>query len=131
MASRLAGAPSSFEEIVKFSQFKAAHDDSSHPDHALARLLAGDDPVRLPLMAFDTMTQRLISGLNATHLERPAHPPEIAAAHERLFGKPATPKWTESLRLSPHATVRDLYRSAVETESFRAACGRISASTAW
>jgi hypothetical protein len=37
----------------------------------------------------------------------------------------------ETLQLPPGATVRDLYRSAVASAPFRAACGRISASTSW
>jgi FkbM family methyltransferase len=131
LAGRLAAAPASIEGVIPFRQFKPALDDASHPDHGLARLLAGEDMVRLPLMSFDTMAERLISGLDPAHLDRPAQSSDIAAAHQRLFGIPAPPYWTDSLQLAPGATIRDLYRSAVATAPFRAACGRISASSAW
>jgi FkbM family methyltransferase len=131
LADRLAAAPASFEGVIPFHQFKPALDDASHPDHGLARLLAGEDMVRLPVMSFDTLAERLINGLDPADRDRPVRPSDIAAAHQRLFGAPATPHWAEILQLPSNATVRDLYRSAVATEAFRAACGRISASTAW
>ncbi len=128
LAERLAAAPPSFDGVTPFRQFKPALDDASHPDHGLARLLAGADMVRLPLMSSDTVAERLISGLDPADLDRPAQPADIAAAHQRLFGIPAPPRWTDALQLAPNATIRDLYRSAVATAPFRAACGRISAS---
>ena len=130
LADRLA-APGLLEGVTQFRQFKPALDDASHPDHALARLLAGEDMPRLPLMAFDAVAARLIAGLDSAALDQPARPVDIVASHLRLFGTPATPAWVESLQLAPRATVRDLYRSAVATPAFRAACGRISASYAW
>ena len=45
---------------------------STHPDHGLARLLAGADMVRLPLMSFDAMALRLINGLDPASLDEPA-----------------------------------------------------------
>jgi len=131
LAERLADAPSSFAGVIPFGSFKPALDDTSHPDHGLARLLKGADMVRLPLMSFDTVAERLISGLDLSHPERAAESSDVATAHQRLFGTPAPPLWANILRLTPNATIRDLYRSAVATEAFRAACGRISASSAW
>jgi FkbM family methyltransferase len=131
LAARLAAAPASFDGVTAFRHFKPALDDISHPDYGLARLLDGMDMVRLPLTSFDAMAERLISGLDLTHLAKPATPSELAAAHRRLFGAPSTAAWPRSLNLAAHATVRDLYRSAVATAPFRAACGRISASSAW
>jgi hypothetical protein len=84
--------------------------------------------VRLPLMSFDMMAERLFDGLDP---DRPAQASDIAAAHQRLFGMPATLAWAGSLRLAANATIRDLYRSAVESAEFRTACGRISASYSW
>jgi FkbM family methyltransferase len=127
LAEQLA-APGSFDGVTPFRQFKPAVDDASHPDHGLARLLGAADMVRLPLMSFDTMAERLINGLDPTH---PAQPSDIAAAHQRLFGIPATPAWADSLHLAANATIRDLYRSAVASAPFRTACGRISASYSW
>jgi FkbM family methyltransferase len=131
LAERLAAAPPSFAGVVPFGQFKPALHDTVHPDHGLARLLAGADMVRLPLMSLDTTVERLISGLDPAELDRPAESSDVAAAHQRLFGTPAPALWANILQLAPNATIRDLYRSAVATETFRAACGRISASSAW
>lgn len=131
LAGRLAAAPESFDGVVPFRQFKLALDDTSHPDHGLARLLAGLDMVRLPLMSIDAIAERLIDGLDPADRDRAVQLFDIAAAHLRLFGRPAAPEWADSLRLAPNATVREFYRSAVASAPFRAACGRISASSAW
>jgi FkbM family methyltransferase len=131
LATRLAAAPSLFPGGVPFGQFKPALDDASHPDHGLARLLAGADMVRLPLMPFETVAERLISGLDPSDPDRAVESSDIAAAHQRLFATPPPPLWANILQLAPNSTIRDLYRSAVATEAFRAACGRISASSAW
>ena len=131
LAERLAAAPPSFAGVIPFRQFKPALDDASHPDHGLARLLAGAEMVRLPLMSLDSIAERLINGLDPADPDRAAQPSDIAAAHQRLFGTPALPLWANLLQLAPNSTIRDLYRSAVATEAFRAACGRISASSAW
>jgi FkbM family methyltransferase len=132
LAVRLAAAPSSFDGVTPFRQFKPALDDASHPDHGLARLLgAAADMVRLPLMLSETMAERLCNDLDPPHPDRPAQASDAAAAHQRLFGAPAAPAWAESLQLAANATIRDLYRSAVASAEFRTACGRISASYSW
>ena len=131
LAERLAAAPTSFDGVIPFRDFKPALEDVTHPDHALARLFAGADMVRLPLMPVDMMVERLTAALDSTSPGRPAGPPEIAAAHQRLFAIPAAPGWAEDLGLAPNATVRDIYRSAAASARFRAACGRISASYGW
>jgi FkbM family methyltransferase len=131
LAGPLAMAPGSFEGVTPFHRFKPALDDASHPDHGLARLLAGAEMVRLPLMSPEAISERLINGLDPNHLGRPALSSDVAAAHRRLFGISAAPAWAADLGLAPGATVRDLYRSAAGSAAFRAACGRISASYAW
>ena len=131
LAERLAAAPDSFDGVTPFRQFKPALEDAAHPDHGLARLIGDADMVRLPLISSETMAEQLISGLDPADPNRPVQPSDIAAAHQRLFGIPATPAWAESLHLSADATMRDLYRSAVVSAEFRTACGRISASSAW
>jgi hypothetical protein len=128
LGARLAAAPASFSGVTPFRQFKPAFEDTAHPDHGLAALLGTTDTVRLPLMSFDTIGARLIDGLDA---DQPVQPSDIADAHLRLFGISARPEWAGSLNLPAGATIRALYRSAVESAPFRAACGRISASTAW
>jgi FkbM family methyltransferase len=128
LADRLAASPASLDRMTKFSGFKPAQNDPAHPDHGLACLLAGLDMVRLPLMSFDTLAGRLLGGLDPAG---PAQPSDIAAAHQRLFGTPDPAGWAESLGLAANATVLDLYRGAAASDAFRAACGRISASSAW
>jgi FkbM family methyltransferase len=130
LAERLA-APASFDGVIQFSQFKAAQEDTAHPDHGLARLFAGNDMVRLPLTSPDSMVETLIKGVDPIDLSRPAGPADVTAAHQRLFGPGAPPAWADALQFASDRTIRDLYRSAVDTEAFRAACGRISASSAW
>ena len=127
LGERLA-APASMDGVTQFRNFNPALDDAAHPDHALARLLDGVDMVRLPLMSDDTILERLISGLDRTDLDRPLQAADAAAAQRILFGTTAE---AGSLMLPPNATLRDLYRSAVASEPFRAACGRISGSSAW
>src|SRR5262249_52794925 len=128
LAERLAAAPAAFDGATKFGSYKPALDDPSHPDYDLARLFAGFDMVRLPLVPFDKLADRLLDGLDPT---RRAQPSDIAAAHQRLFGIPAPAGWAESIGLAASATIHDLYRTATASEAFRAACGRISASSAW
>jgi FkbM family methyltransferase len=128
LAERLATAPATVDRATKFSSYKPASDDPSHPDHRLARLLAGLDLIRLPLMPFAELADRLLGNLDPTRL---AQPSDLAASHQRLFGIPPPAEWTESLDLGADATIYDLYRSAAASEAFRAACGRISASSAW
>ncbi len=129
LAARLADAPAAFDDVVQFRNFKPALEDGTHPDHGLARLLAGTDMVRLPLLPAGDIAHRLVAGLSPAELGRPATPADLAAMHQRLVGKPPVPEW--ELRLPANASVHDLYRGAVTTEAFRAACGRISASSAW
>jgi FkbM family methyltransferase len=131
LAERLAAAPASFDGIAQFRNFKPALDDASHPDHGLARLLAGEDMVRLPLWPLQRMVERLTAGIEAAALERKAGPADIAAIHQRLFAGPPAPGWAAALRLGPEVSVRGLYERLVVSEPFRAACGRISASIAW
>lgn len=130
LVARFADAPGSFPGVAQFRDYKPALDDPAHPDHGLARLLAGADMVRLPLLP-DAVTERLTAGLDAATLDRACTPADIAAVHQRLFGGAPPPEWTAILKVPAHASVRDLYRLAVSSEPFRAACGRISASSAW
>ena len=131
LAERLAAAPAAFDGIAQFRNFKPALDDPSHPDHRIARLLAGEDMVRLPLWPPERMVERLTAGIEATTLNRAAEPADIAAVHQRLFASPLPPGWPAALRLGPRASVRGVYERLVVSDEFRAACGRISASSAW
>jgi FkbM family methyltransferase len=130
LAARLSAAPKSFANVVQFRNFKPALDDAAHPDHWLAKLLSGQDMVRLPLMRADELAERL-AALDPDDPGRPAAPDHLAAVHQRLFGEPPPQNWGAALALPPHSTMRDAYRRIAASEPFRAACGRISASSAW
>jgi FkbM family methyltransferase len=131
LAARLADEPAAFDNVVRFASFGAAAADRTHPDHRLADLLQGTDMVRLPLLPEDEIVARLTAGLATADLQSPATEALVAIVHDRLFGGPPSPEWVASLSLSRDATIRDLYRCAVGTDAFRAASGRISASSAW
>ena len=131
LAARLTAEPPSFENVKKFSNFRPALDDASHPDHRLAMLLAGTDMVRLPLIEAEAVMRLLTAGIGAADLGTTVTTADIALAHERLFGGPPLTEWVAELALSRDATTRDLYLRMIASERFRAACGRISASYAW
>jgi FkbM family methyltransferase len=128
LGERLAAEPAAFHDITKFSSFKPAATDHSHPDHRLADQLAGTDMVALPFARTDELVRRLASGLDAT---QPASAADIALAHDRLFGGKPAAEWVSRLNLSRDATIRDLFAAIVGLEQFKLACGRISASYAW
>lgn len=126
----LTSAPDTFDALL-FRDVKPALESDSHPDHRLASLLAEADMIRLPLVDRQTLVTLLTTGLPAESLDRPATDPDIAAACERVFGHIPRSEWVAELRLPPQATLRDVYVRLVESDRFRAACGRISASYAW
>ena len=128
LSRKLAAAPAAFDDVLQFRSLKPALEDTAHPDHRLAQLLAGMDMVRLPLASPDAIVERLIAGVASA---APASAAAVEAVHERLFGGRPSPQWIKNFSLSRDATLHDLYRAIVASEPFRAACGRISASYAW
>ena len=127
IAKRLEAAPSSYDNIVLFRDFKLPIHDPAHPDHALALLLEKPAMARLPLLDPATLVELLTADLPASSLDSLATQADVAKAQERLFGpgKKAAPA------LPAGITVRQLYAKLAETDEFRAALGRISASYAW
>lgn len=128
LAQALAAEPPAFEGVEQLRAFGPALEDRSHPDHRLADLLSGMDLVRLPLIPAAEIVARLTAGLPAHGLDRPATSADAAALHERLLGIVPADALPVPRR---NATIRGLYEHLVTGESFRAACGRISASYAW
>ena len=124
-------APASFPDAAQFRNVKPALVDETHPDHRLATTLAQAAMIRLPLADRDLVCEWLTAGLDATELAQPADGAAITAVAERLLGGRPSPEWLGALALPAGATVRDLYVAIVETDLFKAACGRISASHAW
>ena len=123
-------APACFEGAFQFRNVKPALVDAGHPDHRLAKLLAGNDMARLPLLGRDVLVDFITAGLAPAALDQPADLDVIAGAIERLFGPDAGLSANE-LRLPAGPRLRDVYAALVDTDRFHTACGRISASYAW
>jgi hypothetical protein len=131
LGHRLVAAPEPSAKIVKFSNFKPAAADKSHPDHPLATLLFDMDMVRLPLAPADMIVERLLTRLDVGHPDQRANAEDAAYVHLRLFGMMPSADWNIALSLAANATIRELYYAAVASDAFRITCGRISASSAW
>jgi len=127
LASRLTQGPKWYPDGPQIGNFKPAGDDPAHPDHHLARLLAdaglrARDFAKLPVMdraaLFDLLTAGVID------LDGRASATDIAGIPSRLSVSPAPQQ-------SPAETIRDVYRQIIDSDAFRASCGRIAASYAW
>lgn len=128
--SRLTAGPKWYADGPQIGNFKPAGDDPAHPDHRLARLLADaglphEDFAKLPLMDRSALLGMLTAG--TTGLDRPANASDIAAVTARLFAPPA-PQQTAP---PTGQTIRGIYRQIIDSDAFRASCGRIAASYAW
>jgi len=123
-------APASFDQSFQFRNVKPALADEVHPDHRLAGLLAGAAMTRLPLLERDLLIELLTGDIAPSVLEQPAAANDLERAVERLFGPKATVS-RENLKLAPAPRLRDIYAALIDSDEFRAACGRISASYAW
>lgn len=124
---RLAEAPD-FEGRTQFRNFKAPLEDATHPDAALAGLLARAALTRLPLLPEATLIDLLTLGV--PDLDRTATAEDLASIAERLLGTGRGSGLPRALLEGP-PSVRELYARIARTDDFRAACGRISASYAW
>ncbi len=126
IASRLAAGPKWYADGPQIGNHKPAADDPTHPDHRLALLLRGADMARLPLDR---------AALAGTADRRPARPRPACdrgrhrrQSSERLFGPSAA---VQQIAAQPDESIRDVYRRIIDSDAFRAACGRIAASYAW
>jgi hypothetical protein len=123
-------APASFDDALQFRNGKPALVDAAHPDHRLASLLAGNAMTHLPLVGREVLVELVTADIAAAALEAPASADAIAGAIGRLLGPDAALS-REDLRLPPGARLREVYAALVDSDQFRTACGRISASYAW
>jgi FkbM family methyltransferase len=126
LAAGLQTGPISYPDVPKVSGFKPAAENAGHPDHRLARLLVGADLAKLPLTPADKLLALLTAGLDETALAAPANESAVAVILERLFGSPAS-----EVCAPREQTIRDVYATIIDSDRFRAACGRICASYAW
>ena len=125
LVPRLTEGPKWYADGPQIGNFKGAADDPAHPDHRLARLFAGADMATLPLMDRGALLDMLTAGI--ADLDRPASAADSAAIVARLFGSAAAQKVVPQ-----HGeTIRAVYRRIIDSDAFRASCGRIAASYAW
>jgi FkbM family methyltransferase len=127
LGAKLASGPAAYPAIPKVSSFKPAAENAGHPDHRLARLLVGAKMATLPLTPAATFFSLLTAGMSEDVLSAPATESAVAAVSERLFGAATGPLDT----VMRGQTIRDIYESVIDSDRFRAACGRICASYAW
>ena len=125
IAPRLTAGPKWYADGPQIGNFKPAADDPTHPDHRLARVLAAADMPKLPLIDRATLLDLLTASIN--DLDRPASASDIAAVMARLFGTPAP----QQIPAPQGKTIREIYRQIIDSDAFRASCGRIAASYAW
>jgi len=125
---RLAEGPKWYADGPQIGNFKGAAEDTTHPDHRLARLLTGADMAKLPLMDRSALLGMLTAGV--TDLDRSASPSALAAIMARLFGVPPAAQQIAAPQRSSE-TIREAYRRIIDSDAFRASCGRIAASYAW
>jgi FkbM family methyltransferase len=130
LAACLQVAPDAFAGVFQLRNANPALADTSHPDHALAAVLCEAGMTFLPLLDHALLVRLLTAGVPPAELEQSAGPAEITGAIRRLFGPEASLAARE-LNLPPAPRLREVYAALVESDRFRAACGRISASYAW
>jgi FkbM family methyltransferase len=127
LADRLAAGPKWYADGPQIGNFRPAAEDPTHPDHRLAQLLSGLDLTRLPLTDRAALLERLTDGLAG--LDRLASAADVAAINARLFGP--IPAVQQSGLPPGGETILAAYRRIIESDAFRASCGRIAASYAW
>jgi FkbM family methyltransferase len=131
LAACFASAPDSFDEKLQFRNTKPAVTDAGHPDHRLATLVAKATMTRLPLFEPARLLELVTADLPAPDFERLAVAEDVAEALGRLFGPGVEADSIRGLNVPADATVRQVYTALIDTDAFRVACGRISASYAW
>jgi hypothetical protein len=124
IAPRLTEGPKWYANGPQIGHYKGAAIDPAHPDHRLALLLMGADLVTVPLMDRAALFDMLTAGID---LDQPASAADATAIATRLLGPPAT----QHAVPNGGGTIRDIYRQIIDSDAFRAACGRIAASYAW
>jgi FkbM family methyltransferase len=130
LADCFANPTPTFDDAIQFRDTRPALADPDHPDHRLATLLSDAAMTRLPVLDHAIVVELLTQGLSAAELDQRADDADLGRIWERLFG-PGTPPQMKDLRLRGDASIRSLYAAIAESDAFRAACGRISASYGW
>jgi FkbM family methyltransferase len=127
LADKLTEGPKWYAGGPQIGNFKKADEDPDHPDHRLALLLRGLDMATLPLTGRVALFDTLTAGIP----NRPARAADITAITTRLFGAPPASPQRSGSAVSGRETIHDVYAKMIESDAFRAACGRIAASYSW
>jgi FkbM family methyltransferase len=125
-----ADAPTSFDAALQLRNVKPALADEAHPDHALAARLSNALMTHLPVLDRALVLELLTHGQSAAALDRRAEPADIERIWSELVG-PLAGAVPPGLVSVQGLTIRSVYAAIAETDAFRAACGRISASYGW
>jgi FkbM family methyltransferase len=129
LAARLTEGPKWYADGPQIGNYRPAAEDTTHPDHRLALLLAGADMGKLPLASRAVLFDMLTAGV--PDLDHAASAPHHAAIVDRLFGASAAAQQIAAPQPLADETVGELYRRMIDSDAFRTACGRIAASYAW
>jgi FkbM family methyltransferase len=127
LADRLNEGPKWYAGGPQIGNFKKADEDGDHPDHGLALLLRGLDMAALPL----TERAVLLDALTAGIANGAATSADVAAITARLFGRHPASQPREQIVVTRGETIHDVYAKMIESDAFRASCGRIAASYSW
>jgi FkbM family methyltransferase len=128
----LEASPLSLDDCaVMFRNIPAAVGSEAHPDHELAQRVADGVMRRLPLLDKQALLDWITADIAPAELGRPATAQDLQSAWTRLFGASPMERKLETHVLAATGTVRDLYGALIDTDRFRAALGRISASYEW
>jgi FkbM family methyltransferase len=122
--------PAPYPDAMLFRDAAPAVTNDQHPDHALATLMAKAAMRRLPVLDRALLLDLLTADLPVAELDRRVEDGDLARLCQRLFGC-EPPEGIADLDLPSEGTVRDLYQRVIDTDRFRTACGRISASYGW
>jgi len=126
LADKLTAGPKWYADGPQIGHYKGAAIDPAHPDHRLSLLLQSADLAMLPLTDSAVFFDMLTTG--ERDLDRPASDADVAAIMTRLFGEsPAV----QHVAAHNRESIRDAYRRIIDSDAFRASCGRIAASYAW
>ncbi len=123
--------PAIYPGATLFREAKPAVTDTTHPDHTLATLINAAAMRHLPLWDRSFVLALLTADVPPAALDQPAQPADVARIFERLFGAPPSAGDLDALRLPDAATLRAVYAAIADSDRFRTACGRISASYGW
>ena len=134
LAARLTEGPKWYADGPQIGNYKPAAEDASHPDHRLARLLAGTGTGKLDIGKLPLADRGVLFGIltaGVPDLDRRASGADHAAIVDRLLGVSPAAQQIAAPRLIAGESIGEIYRRLIDSDAFRTACGRIAASYSW